>query len=104
MKINNGGSNNVEALKAYGTAATDKTQQAADTGERQKNATIIQDKINISSKVRMYQDIKEAALEAPDIRTEKVDGVASEIASGTYKPDYGAIADKLLSPNISSKI
>lgn len=104
MKINNGSSSNIEALKAYGAAAAEKPQRTAESGERQSNSTLIQDKINISSKVKMYQDIKEAALEAPDIRTEKVNDVAQRIAAGTYKPDYGAIADKLLSPNISSKI
>jgi flagellar biosynthesis anti-sigma factor FlgM len=103
MKVNNG-NNNIEALKAYGAAAAEKPQRAAESVERQKNTVPIQDKINISSKVKMYQDIKEAALEAPDIRTEKVNDVANRIASGTYKPDYGVIADKLLSPNLSSKI
>ena len=103
MKVNNG-NGNIEALKAYGAAAAEKTQRPADSGGQQKNATTIQDKINISSKVKMYQDIKEAALDAPDIRMDKVNEVANKIANGTYKPDYGAIADKLLSPNISSKI
>jgi flagellar biosynthesis anti-sigma factor FlgM len=104
MKINNGNSNNIEALKAYGAAAAEKPQRATESGERQKDSIPIQDKINISSKVKMYQDIKEAALEAPDIRTEKVNDIARRIDAGTYKPDYGVIADKLLSPNISSKI
>lgn len=105
MKINNGnGNGNMEALKAYGAAAAEKPQQAAESGNRQKSGAPIQDKINISSKVKMYQDIKEAAIGAPDIRTEKVNAVAQRIAAGTYKPDYGVIADKLLSPNISSKI
>jgi flagellar biosynthesis anti-sigma factor FlgM len=104
MKVNNGNGNNIEALKAYGAAAAEKPQRSSESGERQKNSPVIQDKINISSKVKMYQDIKEAALEAPDIRTEKVNDITKKIASGTYRPDYGVIADKLLSPNISSKI
>jgi negative regulator of flagellin synthesis FlgM len=105
MKINNGnGTSNIEALKAYGATAAEKPQRTAESGERQSNSNLIQDKINISSKVKMYQDIKEAAMEAPDIRSDKVNEVMDRIASGTYKPDYGAIADKLLSPNISSKI
>jgi len=52
----------------------------------------------------MYQDIREAAIDAPDIRLDKVNDIEQRIATGTYKPDYGVIADKLLSPNISSKI
>jgi flagellar biosynthesis anti-sigma factor FlgM len=104
MKVNNGNNNNIEALRAYGAASAEKPQRPSETGDRQANGGPIQDKINISSKVKMYQDIKEAALEAPDIRTEKVNDIIKKIATGSYKPDYGAIADKLLSPNISSKI
>lgn len=103
MKINNG-NGNIDALKAYGAAAAEKPQRAAESSDRLKSGVPIQDKINISSKVKMYQDIKDAAIGAPDIRTEKVNDVAKRIATGTYKPDYGLIADKLLSPNISSKI
>jgi negative regulator of flagellin synthesis FlgM len=103
MKVNNG-NNNIEALKAYGAAAAEKPQRNVESGEAQKSSTPIQDKINISSKVKMFQDIKEAAIDAPDIRKEKVNEIAEKIDSGTYRPDYGAIADKLLSPNISSKI
>jgi negative regulator of flagellin synthesis FlgM len=102
MKINN--SNNIEALKAYSTAAAERPQRTAETGERQTNSASIQDKINISSKVKMYQDIKNAVFDAPDIRADKVRDIEQKLSSGTYSPDYNAIADKLLSPNISSKI
>ncbi len=102
MKINN--NSNIEALKAYGTAAAERPQRTGETGERQNNSTSIQDKINISSKVKMYQDIKDAVLGAPDIRADKVKDIEQKISSGNYSPDYNAIADKLLSPNISSKI
>ncbi|HNY65645.1 MAG TPA: flagellar biosynthesis anti-sigma factor FlgM [Deltaproteobacteria bacterium] len=103
MKINNG-NNNVEALKAYGAAAAERPQRSSESGEKHTGAVPIQDKINISSKVKMYQDIREAAIDAPDIRLDKVNDIEQRIATGTYKPDYGVIADKLLSPNISSKI
>ena len=102
MKINN--SNNIEALKAYSTAAAERPLRAGQAGERQSDSSSIQDKINISSKVKMYQDIKDAVLGAPDIRADKVKDIEQKISSGTYSPDYNAIADKLLSPNISSKI
>ncbi len=102
MKINNNGNN--EALKAYGAAAPERQQRAFDSGESQKSSSSIEDKIHISSKVKMFQDIKQAAMDAPDIRMDKVKDIEQKISQGTYSPDYNAIADKLLSQNISSRI
>jgi flagellar biosynthesis anti-sigma factor FlgM len=102
MKINN--TTNLEALKAYGTNAAERSHQARGAGEKNQNTLSIQDKINISAKVKMFQDIKRAALDAPDVRTEKVEQARQQIESGTYRPDYKAIADKLLSHSISAKI
>lgn len=102
MKINN--NTNIEALKAYGATASERPQLTRETaGSKQGSGSII-DKINISSKVKMYQDIRQAALDAPEIRTDKVNDIEHKIANGSYSPDYNAIADKLLSPNISAKI
>ena len=102
MKINN--TTNIEALKAYGTNAAERSHLTREAGEKNQNTISIQDKVNISSKVKMFQDIKNAALDAPEIRTEKVEQARQQIESGTYRPDYTVIADKLLSHNISAKI
>ncbi|HHO75152.1 MAG TPA: flagellar biosynthesis anti-sigma factor FlgM [Deltaproteobacteria bacterium] len=103
MKINN--TMNTDALKAYGANAAQRPQPAGETSGKNKGSTVsIQDKVDISSKVRMFQDIKQTALEAPDIRTEKVKNIEQKITSGTYQADYSVIADKLLSTNISDKI
>ncbi len=102
MKINN--STNIEALKAYGATASERPHSTRETGEARQGSASIIDKINISSKVKMFQDIRQAALDAPDIRADKINDIEQRIANGTYSADFGAIADKLLSPNISSKI
>jgi negative regulator of flagellin synthesis FlgM len=102
MKINN--NNNLEALKAYGTNSAEQSQLTKESGGKLQNTVSIKDKINISSKVKMFQDIRQAALDAPDIRIEKVKDIEQKISSGTYKPDYNIIADKLISQNISAKI
>lgn len=101
MKINN---NNLEALKAYGTSAVEQSQLTKESGEKLQNTVSIKDKINISSKVKMFQDIRQAALDAPDVRIDKIKDIEQKISNGTYKPDYNAIADKLISQNISAKI
>ena len=103
MKINN--TTNPEALKAYGSHAAWQSQSISGSGKSQPGSTVsIQDKVDISSKVRMFQDIKKAALDAPDIRTEKVDKIGQQIRSDTYRPDYTLVANKLLSSDISLKI
>jgi negative regulator of flagellin synthesis FlgM len=103
MKINN--TINPDALKAYGSNAAQRPQSINESGNNKPNSTIsIQDKVDISSKVRMFQDIKKAALEAPDIRMEKVNDIEKKLASGTYKPDFTLVADKLLSTDINFKI
>ena len=102
MKIDN--TTNIEALKAYGTSAAERPHPGHETGDRNRATVSIQDKINISSKVRMFQDIKQAAIDAPEIRTEKIEEARQKIEAGTYRPDYTFIADKLLSHNISAKI
>jgi len=102
MKINN--TTNIEALKAYETNAAERSHSAREAGEKNNTAVFIHDKINISSKVKMFQDIKQAAIDAPEIRIEKVEDVRQKIDTGIYRPDYTIIADKLLSHNISAKI
>ncbi|MBN2297480.1 MAG: flagellar biosynthesis anti-sigma factor FlgM [Deltaproteobacteria bacterium] len=103
MKINN--TTNPDALKAYGTNAAQRSQLTQETAGKQPGSTVsIQDKVDISSKVRMFQDIKKTAIEAPDIRIEKVKDVEQKITSGTYQADFSIIADKLLSSNINDKI
>lgn len=103
MKINN--TMNPDAIKAYGSSAAQRPQSINESGDNKPNSTVsIQDKVDISSKVRMFQDIKKAALNAPDIRTEKVDDIKEKLAAGTYEPDYTLVADKLLSNDINFKI
>lgn len=102
MKINN--SNNLEAIKAYGVTSTEQSQFTKEQGGKIQSSLTIKDKIDISSKVKMFQDIRQAALEASDIRTEKIKDIEKKISSGTYEPDYNVIADKLISQSISAKI
>lgn len=102
MKIIN--NTNLDAVKAYGANTAERLQPARETGEKQGNTVSIQDKINISPKVKMFQDIRQAALKAPEIREGKIRDIEQKISNGTYRPDYSVVADKLLSPNISAKI
>lgn len=103
MKINN--TPNSEALKAYTTNSTGNILPYREPSPGGKSS--IQspsDKVDISGAVKLFQDIQKAVQGAPDIRTDKVQEVETRIAQDTYKADYKAVADKLLSPNINLRI
>lgn len=54
------------------------------------------DEVQISSAGRDFQVAKKAVAEASDIREDKVAEMKAKIASGNYKVDSEAFADKLL--------
>jgi negative regulator of flagellin synthesis FlgM len=102
MKINS--TPNQEAMKAYTNNSVANVQQYREPAQGEKPAPAAADRVNISSTVKLFQDIQKAVLDSPDIRTDKVKDVETKIAQGTYAPDYNAVADKLLSPDIGSRI
>jgi flagellar biosynthesis anti-sigma factor FlgM len=102
MKINN--TPNPEALKAYTNNSVGSVNPYRDPAAGTKLPSPASDKVDISSTVKLFQDIQKTVQESPDIRADKVKEIEAKIAQDTYKADYEAIADKLLSPNISSRI
>lgn len=55
-------------------------------------------KVEIPSAVRDFAKIKKAVDQAPEIdNTDKIAQLKSQIQAGTYKVDYDALADKILS-------
>ena len=103
MKINN--TPNTEALKAYGAQSLQGVHSSKESQNSVKNQQLpSSDRVNISSTVKLMQDIQKAVDEAPDVRMDKVRDVEAKIEKGTYTPDLTVVADKLLSPNISDRI
>ena len=94
MKITN--QMNVQSiLKTYGknvskTNGVDKAPQATD-------------KVEISSQARDIQVAMKALYELPDMRTEKVEAIKAQIASGEYKPNADELVDKLMGSIKASK-
>ena len=54
------------------------------------------DKVEISSFGRDLQIAKQAVANSPDVRTDKVDQLKSQIENGTYNVDADSFADMLL--------
>ena len=54
-------------------------------------------KVSIPDRVRDFSRIKKAVDSAPDIdNSAKIASLRAQIQSGTYQPDYDAIADQML--------
>ncbi len=71
-----------------------RSQQGAKEAVRKNNQAATDD-VRLSSKARLYQKVKKAALEAPDIRKEKVDDIKQKIAAGTYNVKGERVAEKI---------
>ncbi len=106
MKIND--STSLEHLKAYNanTAQRVGASSGAEDNTTSVNRTngSIRDRVDISDNVQLMVKIKDSINKSPDIRMDKVRDVQDKLAKGEYKADFNAIADKLLSPDISKRI
>ncbi len=106
MKINDPTS--LEHLKAYNANTAKKVGSSA--GADVNGTSLhgihgaIRDRVDISDNVQLLVKIKDAVDKSPDIRMDKVRNIQEKLAKGEYKPDFNAIADKLLSPDISKRI
>ncbi|MBN1636918.1 MAG: flagellar biosynthesis anti-sigma factor FlgM [Deltaproteobacteria bacterium] len=99
MKIYN--TTNPEIIKAY---QANSAEQIKNLRESQKLPFSVQDKVNISDKVQLFREINKEISETPDIRFDKVAEVQQKIQQGIYTADLNVIAEKLIHPNISTKI
>ena len=72
----------------YGVNGKMKTSQASRVSKT--------DKVEISSFGRDLQIAKQAVANSPDVRTDKVEQLKSQIKNGTYNVDADSFADMLL--------
>lgn len=64
-----------------------------------------EDKLNISQEAKEYQFAIGKLKDIPDIRTEKVNSIKTQIKSGTYEINANKIAEKMIeSVNFDKKI
>lgn len=71
----------------------ERAQELNDIAQRDAKVSI-PDTIKDFSKIKRVAD---ASVTAPVDNTDKIARLKAEIQAGTYKPDYDAIADKMLS-------
>ncbi len=54
------------------------------------------DSVNLSPDAQLVRKAAEAAAQAPDVRSDRVQALRDQIAKGEYTVDAGKLADKLL--------
>jgi negative regulator of flagellin synthesis FlgM len=74
--------------QVYQTNQTNKTAKTAGTASS--------DQVEISRTGKDYQVAKQAVANVPDTRTEKIDDIKSQIASGTYNISVEEVANKVV--------
>ncbi len=106
MKVTN--TTNPEVIKAYNTNEAQNTSRLNEVTRtsniHQAKRASVADRVDISTDAKLFNEIKEAANLAPDIRMDKVVEVQEALEKGIYKPNLTDIVSKLLDPDISSRI
>tara|TARA_B100000315_G_scaffold195228_1_gene186042 strand:+ start:15411 stop:15746 length:336 start_codon:yes stop_codon:yes gene_type:complete len=75
---------------------TDTKDSKASGSEKKSTQYASSEKVLLSSKAKDIAKVSEIIKASPDIRTEKVERIKSEIAKGTYSVDGKEIAGKIL--------
>ncbi len=93
MKIND--SQLIEGFKqVVQNPQAQRSQQSAKEATQRNNQAATDD-VKLSSKARLYKKVKKAALEAPDIRKERVESLREKIEAGTYNVKGERVARKI---------
>ncbi len=98
MKIND--SQLIEGFKQVVQGPQAQRAQQGIKEVNQNNGQTATDDVKLSSKARFYQKIKKAALEAPEIRKEKVEGIKERIDTGTYNIKGERVAEKIVQESL----
>ena len=91
-----------EAAASAATKRGEKSESAKAVAA--KNIDAGSAKAEISDKAREFAKVKSAAAEAPEVREDKVAELKAKIASGNYKVNAQAIADRMVDEHLFSGI
>jgi flagellar biosynthesis anti-sigma factor FlgM len=91
--------NDVAAMKNESLLNTQKATEEAK--ERSVNKTeAISDNVQLSSRAKDFQRIKDLVKTAPESRDEKVAGIKEQLKNGTYKADTNKTAENMVNESL----
>lgn len=79
-----------------GKQAVTADRPTADTQGSKPSASAADSQVRLSSQAQQLQAIEERLRELPEVDTARVEQIRQAIADGSYQPDSGRIADKLI--------
>ncbi len=62
-----------------------------------ETAQTVNDSVEATNASRLFSEALQAVREAPEVRTDKVEAIRSQIEAGTYTVDAAAIAARMMS-------
>ncbi|MBY0451875.1 MAG: flagellar biosynthesis anti-sigma factor FlgM [Bdellovibrionaceae bacterium] len=98
-------------LNTADSAKSSKAEKAGDASSAKKSSTASSSdaaassqatKVELSPKAQDIKKIKELAMNAPDVDSNKVEKFKRMIADGTYKVDAKAVADRMVDEHMMS--
>ena len=110
MKVNQSTSNQVQspdakgAGKAQAAKGADKASKTAKTEKPDARVDNGDTKTELSDRAREMAQAKSIASDAPDVREDKIAALKARIASGEYKVNHEAVADRMVDEHLRSGI
>lgn len=90
-----------QILKVYRTQGlVQPSKQAGDLS----GAAPVKDDVSLSFSQDDLKKVKELVDKLPDVRLEKVESIAREVQSGTYKVDAREVADKMMGRLLADRL
>ena len=96
MKISKVDDAAVQALQQY--QKVDKVQNQLSPGV--DGSAVPDEKVNLSTKARDIQQLKDAVSQLPDVREDKVNELKGQVEAGTYTVNGQKIAEKMVSESL----
>lgn len=91
--------NDLSAIKNDSLLNIRKADEEAGKKSVQK-ADQVGDNVQLSSRAKDFQRIKELAKSAPESRDEKIAAVKEQLKNGTYKADNGKLAENMINESL----
>ena len=96
MKISKVDDAAIQAVQQYQKA--DKVQE--ESGPKVGGSAAPEEKVNLSTKARDIQQLRDAVSQLPDVREDKISELKDQVDTGTYDVNGQKIAEKMVSESL----
>jgi len=93
----------IRDISSRGTGAADEARGPRSVGPSPATRTAADrssDRVTLSDRAQTFQEVRRAALDVPDVRTDRVAAVRARLADGSMVPDPERIARALLAQGV----